>query len=475
MTPGDVDWIVDFSRHRYQRPARRRDGTSRTRARGRAGRRAVPGSGARLPHPDACPNRPWATYAARARVRGRDIMSSFQVGYPDVTVFLRFGHSLPVGSSPSAAVGRSPRTRTASWPRSWTGCSRPRTGGRASWTGTTSPTASWKPGSSTTRVSTSRDGFQPSLVDLASTGSGSQLAFGLWLDHDWRLHGWSAGIRAQVSRNPTTAGLAVDPDIFVTGSAVRRRAPSRAALVMRYPPRAGCPTPTSRRYVERKRRPAEPSVDEGTGRRAPWQGSPRETRLHGRPRGLVPRDPHRRPPSKATAERRLHVGTDLLLELLERHRAKATFFCLSPTAREHPQIVRRLADAGHEIGSHGESHDSGVRDDTGAVPGGDTPLDPGAGRLLRPSCAVLPGRLLLDHAALAVGAGGPLPRPGSPSTPRSSRSGTGATESPTTRAVRSGWTRRTDPSLSSPCPPGACSGATYPRRAAPTSGSTRTS
>jgi polysaccharide deacetylase family protein (PEP-CTERM system associated) len=60
---------------------------------------------------------------------------------------------------------------------------------------------------------------------------------------------------------------------------------------------------------------------------------------------------------KAAAERRLHVGTEQLLELLNRHRAKATFFCLSPTAREHPQIVRRLADAGHEIGSHGESHD----------------------------------------------------------------------------------------------------------------------
>ena len=60
---------------------------------------------------------------------------------------------------------------------------------------------------------------------------------------------------------------------------------------------------------------------------------------------------------KAAAERRLHVGTEQLIELLDRHDAKATFFCLSPTAREHPQIVRRLADAGHDIGSHGESHD----------------------------------------------------------------------------------------------------------------------
>jgi polysaccharide deacetylase family protein (PEP-CTERM system associated) len=60
---------------------------------------------------------------------------------------------------------------------------------------------------------------------------------------------------------------------------------------------------------------------------------------------------------KASAERRLHVGTDRLLELLGRHQAKATFFCLSPTAREHPQLLRRIADSGHDIGSHGESHD----------------------------------------------------------------------------------------------------------------------
>jgi len=35
----------------------------------------------------------------------------------------------------------------------------------------------------------------------------------------------------------------------------------------------------------------------------------------------------------------------------------ATFFCLSATAREHPQIVRRLVETGHDVGSHGESHD----------------------------------------------------------------------------------------------------------------------
>jgi polysaccharide deacetylase family protein (PEP-CTERM system associated) len=60
---------------------------------------------------------------------------------------------------------------------------------------------------------------------------------------------------------------------------------------------------------------------------------------------------------KAQAERRLHVGTDRLLELLDRAGARATFFCLSPIAREHPTLLRRISDAGHDIGSHGLSHD----------------------------------------------------------------------------------------------------------------------
>ncbi len=63
------------------------------------------------------------------------------------------------------------------------------------------------------------------------------------------------------------------------------------------------------------------------------------------------------PERKASAERRLHVGTDRLLELLERNNAKATFFALSLIAHEHPDILRRISDAGHDIGSHGLSHD----------------------------------------------------------------------------------------------------------------------
>jgi hypothetical protein len=38
--------------------------------------------------------RPWADYAAQARLRGREVMTAFQEGLPDLTVFVTFGHSL---------------------------------------------------------------------------------------------------------------------------------------------------------------------------------------------------------------------------------------------------------------------------------------------------------------------------------------------------------------------------------------------
>jgi hypothetical protein len=37
----------------------------------------------------------WGEYAAQARQRGREVMNAFQLGYPDVTVLLTFGYSVP--------------------------------------------------------------------------------------------------------------------------------------------------------------------------------------------------------------------------------------------------------------------------------------------------------------------------------------------------------------------------------------------
>lgn len=57
------------------------------------------------------------------------------------------------------------------------------------------------------------------------------------------------------------------------------------------------------------------------------------------------------------AERRLHIGVDRLLRLLDDRSHRATFFFLGPVAEEHGALVRQIHQAGHEIGCHGWSHD----------------------------------------------------------------------------------------------------------------------
>lgn len=53
---------------------------------------------------------------------------------------------------------------------------------------------------------------------------------------------------------------------------------------------------------------------------------------------------------------RVELTTDIVLDLLARHRITATFFVLGWIAERYPQLVGRIASGGHEIGSHGWSH-----------------------------------------------------------------------------------------------------------------------
>jgi len=48
--------------------------------------------------------------------------------------------------------------------------------------------------------------------------------------------------------------------------------------------------------------------------------------------------------------------TPALLDALREHDVHATFFVLGRQARAHPEIVRRIADEGHELASHGDDH-----------------------------------------------------------------------------------------------------------------------
>lgn len=54
--------------------------------------------------------------------------------------------------------------------------------------------------------------------------------------------------------------------------------------------------------------------------------------------------------------RRMEVTTRRLLDQFDRAGAKGTFFIVGEIARSHPQLVRDIAAAGHEVGSHSWDH-----------------------------------------------------------------------------------------------------------------------
>ena len=56
-------------------------------------------------------------------------------------------------------------------------------------------------------------------------------------------------------------------------------------------------------------------------------------------------------------EYRVEQNTDKLLALFDRQRVKATFFVLGWVAERSPDLVRRIQTEGHEIASHGYSHE----------------------------------------------------------------------------------------------------------------------
>ncbi len=48
--------------------------------------------------------------------------------------------------------------------------------------------------------------------------------------------------------------------------------------------------------------------------------------------------------------------TPAVLDLLDAHDAKATFFCIGTQARAHPELAREIVRRGHEIENHSEHH-----------------------------------------------------------------------------------------------------------------------
>jgi len=55
-------------------------------------------------------------------------------------------------------------------------------------------------------------------------------------------------------------------------------------------------------------------------------------------------------------EDRVIDATRTILKILAAGKTRATFFVLGDVARKHPQLVKEIHEAGHEVGSHGPDH-----------------------------------------------------------------------------------------------------------------------
>jgi polysaccharide deacetylase family protein (PEP-CTERM system associated) len=58
-----------------------------------------------------------------------------------------------------------------------------------------------------------------------------------------------------------------------------------------------------------------------------------------------------------TRECRVERNVERILELLDRHSTKATFFTLGWVAERYPHLIRQIAENGHEVASHGYGHE----------------------------------------------------------------------------------------------------------------------
>jgi peptidoglycan/xylan/chitin deacetylase (PgdA/CDA1 family) len=58
------------------------------------------------------------------------------------------------------------------------------------------------------------------------------------------------------------------------------------------------------------------------------------------------------------------IATPFVLDELQKHNAKATFFCVGKNVQEYPNIMDRIISEGHLIGNHTHNHLNGWRSDT---------------------------------------------------------------------------------------------------------------
>jgi hypothetical protein len=140
--------------------------------------------------------RSWDEYAAQASLRGREVMDAFQEGFPGLTVFLTFGHSLARTESQG---GKKPLAACDN------GLLAPFLDGMlAAARGDTRLVDGFELSygyKDAARFDEAhrlmKQGVLPVVADPERYARVVSAGFGLWLDFDWRKYGWDAARPAQ--------------------------------------------------------------------------------------------------------------------------------------------------------------------------------------------------------------------------------------------------------------------------------------
>jgi hypothetical protein len=133
----------------------------------------------------------WDEYSAQVRRRGREVMNAFQEGYPDLTVLLTFGYSLPHAGLSGQDASKLHMVHYGLLAPLLDGMV-DAAKGKAKLVDGYELSYAYKDAAQFARgYETMKSGVLPLVkADHEKYRRVFSFGFGLWLDHDWRKKGW---------------------------------------------------------------------------------------------------------------------------------------------------------------------------------------------------------------------------------------------------------------------------------------------
>ncbi len=139
----------------------------------------------------------WEVYACQVRLRGREVMDAFQEGYPGLTVFLTFGYSLPWLES-AAGRGALADCHYGLLAPFLDGLLEAARGRTRLVDGHESSYGYREAAQFVSAYRAMQTDLLPIVRDPGIYRRRVSLGFGVWMDQDWRKHGWNT---EDVSKN----------------------------------------------------------------------------------------------------------------------------------------------------------------------------------------------------------------------------------------------------------------------------------